>query len=61
MGSLNFTQSGTQFNHETRIRTTDVNAIQEIKKEIDLLFEHPFLPVADLQIWGKQIYIEPIN
>jgi len=61
MGSLNFTQSGTQFNHETRIRTTDANAIREIRKEIDLLFEHPYLPVADLQLWGKQIYIEPIN
>ncbi|WP_343521864.1 phospholipase D-like domain-containing protein [Pedobacter sp.] len=61
MGSLNFTQSGTHFNHETRIRTTDINAIREIRKEIDLLFEHPYLPVADLQLWGKQIYIEPIN
>ncbi|WP_293742032.1 phospholipase D-like domain-containing protein [uncultured Pedobacter sp.] len=61
MGSLNFTQSGTQFNHETRIRTTDVNAIREIIKEIDLLFEHPFLPIADLQHWGKKIYAEPIN
>ncbi|WP_412468834.1 phospholipase D-like domain-containing protein [Pedobacter sp. KLB.chiD] len=61
LGSLNFTQSGTQFNHETRVRTTDVNAIREIRKEIDHLFEHPYLPVVDLQLWGKQIYTEPIN
>lgn len=61
MGSLNFTQSGTQFNHETRIRTTDVNAIQEIRKEIDSLFGDPRMPVANLQLWGKQLYTEPIN
>ncbi|MGN7990420.1 phospholipase D-like domain-containing protein [Pedobacter sp. 22226] len=61
IGSLNFTQSGTQFNHETRIRTTDVNAIKEISKEIDLLFENPYMLAADIQLWGRQLYAEPLN
>ncbi|MDQ0639407.1 phosphatidylserine/phosphatidylglycerophosphate/cardiolipin synthase-like enzyme [Pedobacter sp. W3I1] len=61
MGSLNFTQSGTQFNHETRIRTTDAKAIEKIKLEIDELFENPYMPAVDLQLWGKQLYLEPIN
>jgi len=52
MGSLNFTQSGTQYNHETRIRTTDVNAIEKIKLEIDELFENPYMLSADLKLWG---------
>ncbi|WP_051691669.1 phospholipase D-like domain-containing protein [Pedobacter borealis] len=61
MGSLNFTASGTQHNHETRIRTTDINAIEKINKEIDDLFENPYMIAADLQLWGRQLYIEPIN
>jgi len=61
LGSLNFTQSGTQFNHETRIRTTDLNAVKEIKNEIDLLFENSNMLAADIQLWGKNIYNEPIN
>ncbi|TCD28241.1 hypothetical protein EZ456_06015 [Pedobacter psychrodurus] len=61
LGSLNFTQSGTQFNHETRIRTTDLNAIEKIRKEIEDLFENAYIPAVDLQTWGKQLYLEPIN
>lgn len=61
MGSLNFTASGTKYNYETRIRTEDPNAIKEIKEEIYQLLNHSNLPERDIQIWGKQIYSEPIN
>lgn len=37
LGSLNFTVSGTKHNYETRIRTTDQNAIKEINKEITIV------------------------
>ncbi len=61
MGSLNFTSSGTKHNYETRIRTEDVNAIKEIKEEIYQLMNHSHLPERDIQLWGKQLYSEPIN
>jgi phosphatidylserine/phosphatidylglycerophosphate/cardiolipin synthase-like enzyme len=61
MGSLNFTSSGTKYNYETRIRTEDSNAIKEIKEEIHQLLNHSNLPERDIQIWGGQLYSEPIN
>lgn len=61
LGSLNFTASGTKHNYETRIRTIDENAIIEINKEFNQLFSHSHLPERDIQMWGKQLYIEPIN
>ncbi|MCK4653321.1 MAG: phospholipase D family protein [Candidatus Cloacimonetes bacterium] len=61
LGSLNFTESGTKHNYETRIRTVDKNAIIEINKEMNQLFNHSHLPEKDIQMWGKQLYSEPIN
>lgn len=61
LGSLNFTNSGTKNNYETRIKTTDRQAIEKIKEEIDDLFNHSNLPEKDIQVWGKQLYEEPIN
>ena len=61
LGSLNFTASGTKHNYETRIRTTDSNAIKEIKDELYQLLNHSNLPERDIQYWGKQLYKEPIN
>jgi len=61
LGSLNFTSSGTKHNYETRIRTEDPNAIQEIKDEIYKLMNHSHLPERDIQFWGSQLYKEPIN
>lgn len=61
LGSLNFTTSGTKHNYETRIRTTDANAIKEINKEVFRLMNHSCLPEKDIQLWGKQLYPEPIN
>lgn len=61
MGSLNFTASGTKENYETRIRTTDPEAMSVIVKEFDDLFFHSGLPERDIQYWGSQLYKEPIN
>ncbi len=61
MGSLNFTVSGTKYNYETRIRTTDPDALKEIKKEIFQLMNNSHLPEKDIQAWGSQLYPEPIN
>jgi phosphatidylserine/phosphatidylglycerophosphate/cardiolipin synthase-like enzyme len=61
LGSLNFTASGTKYNHETRIRTEDPSAIKEIQEEIYQLMHHSHLPEKDIQNWGRQLYDEPIN
>jgi phosphatidylserine/phosphatidylglycerophosphate/cardiolipin synthase-like enzyme len=61
LGSLNFTSSGTKYNYETRIKTTDQLAIQKIKDEINDLFYNSNLPEIDIQKWGSQLYNEPIN
>lgn len=61
MGSLNFTGRGTKDNYETRIRTTDIKAVQKIVEEFDDLFYHSGLPQRDIQQWGSEIYYEPIN
>lgn len=61
MGSVNFTKSATQFNYETRIRTTDTNAVRVIVKEFHDLFNNPNLSEKNIQNWGKQLYPEPIN
>ena len=61
LGSLNFTASGTKYNYETRIRTTDTNAIEEIREEFDQLMNHSQLPERNTQVWGQQLYSEPIN
>ncbi|MEO0556369.1 MAG: phospholipase D family protein [Bacteroidota bacterium] len=61
LGSLNFTASGTKHNYETRVRTTDTNAIKEIREEFDQLMNHSHLPERNTQLWGQQLYTEPIN
>ena len=51
----------TRHNYETRIRTEDLNAIKRIKEEFNQLMNHSRLPERDIQMWGKQLYKEPIN
>lgn len=60
-GSLNFTYRGTRQNYETRVRTTDLNAISKIKEEFHQLLYHSSYPEKNIQDWGKQLYDEPIN
>jgi len=61
LGSLNFTSKGTEQNYETRIRTVDPSAIKEIHEEFHDLMYNSEIPERDIQIWGRQIYREPIN
>ena len=61
LGSLNFTVSGTKHNYETRVRITDSIALREISDEFDQLMNHSHLPECNTQIWGQQLYTEPIN
>jgi len=61
LGSLNFTKSGTEWNYETRVRTTDPKAIKSIKNEIYDLMENSEIPERDIQMWGRKLYREPIN
>lgn len=59
LGSLNFTGSGVKDNHETRIRTTDANAVAKIIEEMKEIFYHSDLLERDIQFWGSQLYDEP--
>lgn len=61
LGSLNFTVSGTQHNHETRIRTEDPAAVKDIKEEYDRLMNVSEYAQKDIQAWGKEVYFEAIN
>ena len=61
LGSLNFTESGTKYNYETRIRITDTEAVRKIEEEFDALYDHPDLAFFGIEEWGKSIYAEPIN
>ena len=61
LGSLNFTESGTKYNYETRIRVTDTEAVRKIEEEFDALYDHPDLAFFGIEEWGKSIYAEPIN
>lgn len=61
VGSLNFTRSGMKDNHETRIRTTDPEAVAKIIEEVKEVFYHSNLPERDVQFWGSQLYEELDN
>lgn len=61
LGSLNFTKGGTQNNHETRIRTSDNEAVEKIIEEFEDLFYNNELLERNIQFWGQKLYREPIN
>lgn len=61
LGSLNFTKSGTQNNYETRVRTADREAVEKIVEEFDTLFQNNNIPERNIQLWGQNLYQEPIN
>ncbi|UFH31401.1 phospholipase D-like domain-containing protein [Chryseobacterium sp. C-71] len=61
LGSLNFTGSGVRANHETRIRTTDSQAVKTIRDEVEDLFSTINFTAKDIQSWGSQLYNEPMN
>lgn len=61
LGSLNFTESGTKYNYETRIRVTDFEAVQKIDAEFEELYHHDSLAFMGIENWGSYLYEEPMN
>lgn len=61
LGSLNFTESGTKYNYETRIRVTDKEAVKKIDAEFDEIYNDPEMAYFGIQQWGKQLYHEALN
>ncbi len=61
LGSLNFTESGTKYNYETRIRVTDEEVVRKIDAEFDELYEDPEMAYFGIQEWGRKLYYEKIN
>ncbi|HEA21112.1 hypothetical protein LCGC14_2221990 [marine sediment metagenome] len=61
LGSLNFTESGTKYNYETRIRVTDIEAVNKIDGAFEELYHHDELDFLGIEEWGKRFYMEPIN
>jgi phosphatidylserine/phosphatidylglycerophosphate/cardiolipin synthase-like enzyme len=61
LGSLNFTTSGTVFNHEAVVRIADNKSMRHIVNELDKLINNGNYKQIGCEYFGKQIYPEPIN
>ncbi|MEL7832874.1 phospholipase D family protein [Fodinibius sp. Rm-B-1B1-1] len=61
LGSLNFTKSGFEDNHETRVKIEDPTVVRKINDEFNALFNNPNIKEADIQKIGSRLYPEPIN
>jgi len=61
LGSLNFTESGTKYNYETRVRITDVDAVQKIDAEFEELYNHETLAFMGIEDWGHHLFMEAKN
>lgn len=58
LGSVNFTRSGCLFNHETRIRITDPQAIRQLRQEFSELLWNEYYNHTSVEEWGKELYEE---
>ena len=56
LGSVNFTRSGCLFNHETRVRITDLQAIRQLRQEFSELLWNEEYDHTSLEEWGKELY-----
>lgn len=56
LGSVNFTRSGCLFNHETRIRITDLRAIRQLRQEFSELLWNEEYNHTSIDEWGKELY-----
>lgn len=56
LGSVNFTRSGCSFNHETRIRITDPEAIHQLKEEFEELLSNESYNHRSVDEWGRELY-----
>ncbi|MDN4031822.1 hypothetical protein QX215_20155 [Chryseobacterium gambrini] len=57
---LNSLLSGVKDNHETRIRTTDPEAVAKIIEEVKEVFYHSNLPERDIQFWEVSCMKNPL-
>ncbi|WP_322934214.1 phospholipase D-like domain-containing protein [Bacteroides sp. CG01] len=60
-GSLNFTNSGFEYNLETQVRTEDKDTVNKTMKLFNHLFDDPKVDEIDITEWGQKLYREPIN
>lgn len=60
-GSLNFTNSGVEYNLETQIRTEDKDTVNEVIKLFNNLFDNFQVAGTDITKLGKKIYREQLN
>lgn len=56
LGSVNFTRSGCLFNHETRVRITDPQAIRQLRQEFSELLWNEEYSHTSIDEWGKELY-----
>jgi len=56
LGSVNFTRSGCSFNHETRIRITDREAIDQLREEFEELLSTDQYNHRSVDEWGRELY-----
>ncbi|WP_335341503.1 phospholipase D family protein [Flagellimonas pacifica] len=61
LGSLNFTHSGTKYNHETRVRLTDKESVAKILEEFRHLMDEAPFPESDFSALAKRYFREPFN
>ncbi|WP_432279855.1 hypothetical protein [Pricia mediterranea] len=58
---MNFTESGAKYNYETRVRVTDVEAVQKINVEFEEPYHLESLAFIGIKEWGSYLDPEPLN
>lgn len=61
LGSVNFSKGGLELNFESRIRTTDIDAIRGLSELFDEIFYNEDNYYLITEFLGKNLYKEPIN
>ena len=60
VGSVNFTYYGMDNNYECAVKIKDKNAVQDLSKEIEKLYDSNLVS-KNIQNWGRSLYPEPKN
>lgn len=61
LGSLNFTESGMNYNYEAIIKISDKESVDKIIKEFNHLFSSSTFPSHHINEFGKELFSEEIN
>lgn len=59
VGSMNFTEKGMKYNHESRIRFVNEETVQKLTKEFDDLFTNPDYMAMDPYSILKVLNVDP--